>query len=328
MLTRSTFTGPWAGLPIAWDEKEEFDEEMYTSDLVRCCEAGIPGVYTGGTTGEFYALEIDEFEVVTQATVDTCHAHDTPVMIGCTSTSTRGAARRAAFAAEIGADAIQVALPFWLELQDNEILPFFREVAAAAPGLPLSIYETNRAKKCLTVHQHREIHAAIPQYMMVKANAGTVGCTTEGCEALSAFVNVFVGEAEWVRLGPYGVSGSCSAMVYWNPWVVLEAWRYLRDQEWDALEEAGEKIRELHDFLVQAFGARHFSDSADDRNAARATGFLKTSLRTRGPYGFANEEDVQLLRRWMQRNYPAMLDLRPRGVSRKAAPVNVNGATI
>ena len=59
-----SFAGPWAGLPVAWDHKDRFDEQIYRSDVARCCKAGVPGVYTGGTTGEFYAMEFDEFKAV------------------------------------------------------------------------------------------------------------------------------------------------------------------------------------------------------------------------------------------------------------------------
>ena len=164
MLTRETFTGPWAGLPVAWTNDDRFDEATYRADVARCCEAGVPGVYTGGTTGEFYAMEFDEFKAVTRATVEECHARGKPAMIGCTSTYNLGAARRAAYAAEVGADAIQVALPFWMEIGDAQIVPFFKEVVDASGGLPLSIYETMRAKKAFTLDQHRAIKDAVPSY--------------------------------------------------------------------------------------------------------------------------------------------------------------------
>src|SRR5690606_25351663 len=119
-----------------------FDEATYRGDVTRCCEIGVPGVYTGGTTGEFYAMEFDEFKQVARATVEQARAAGKPAMIGVSSTYTLGAARRAAYAAEIGAQAVQVALPFWMEVLDAQVLGFFREVSAAAGHLPLSIYET------------------------------------------------------------------------------------------------------------------------------------------------------------------------------------------
>ncbi len=90
MLTRQTLTGPWAGLPVAWTEDDRFDEETYRGDIARCCRAGMPGIYTGGTTGEFYAMELDEFKAVARATVAECHAHGKPAMIGVSSTYTLG----------------------------------------------------------------------------------------------------------------------------------------------------------------------------------------------------------------------------------------------
>ena len=156
-------------------------------------------------------MEFDEFKAVTRATVEECHARGKPAMIGCTSTYNLGAARRAAYAAEVGADAIQVALPFWMEIGDAQIVPFFKEVAEASGGLPLSVYETTRAKKALTLDQHRAIKDAVPSYLVVKANGGTVGCTPEGCRALSEFVNVFVGEDKFARFGRLGAKGGCSS---------------------------------------------------------------------------------------------------------------------
>ncbi|MEO2048274.1 MAG: dihydrodipicolinate synthase family protein [Pirellulales bacterium] len=309
MLTRETFTGPWAGLPVAWTDEDRFDEATYRADIRRCCEAGVPGVYSGGTTGEFYAMEFDEFQTVALATAEECRNANKPAMIGCSSTYTLGVIRRARFAAEIGADAIQVALPFWMEIGETEIVPFFKEVSDACGGMPLSIYETTRAKRTLTLDQHREIHDVVPSYLMVKSNAGTVGVTEEGCQSLSEIVNVFVGESLWESLGPKGARGCCSSMVYWNPKLVLNLWDAVERENWQSVQKWNEKIAPLFDFLHQEFGAKGFTDSAFDRLGGVAGGFLKTSLRSRGPYPCAAEEDVETLRRWYEDNFAEMLQL-------------------
>lgn len=309
LLTRENFTGPWAGLPVAWTDDDRFDEATYRQDVIHCCEAGIPGVYTAGTTGEFYAMEFDEWKAVTRATVEECHACGKPVMIGCTATYNLGAARRAAYAAEHGADAIQVALPFWMEVGDEQIVPFFKEVANAAGGLPLSIYETTRAKKALTLDQHRAVKDAVPQYMMVKANGGTVGCTAEGCRALSEFVNVFVGEHLFGELGRVGAKGCCSSVVYWNPRIILNVWQQVEKRDWSAVDATCRRILELFDGFDAAFATRGFTDSAGDRLGGVAAGFLECSLRSRGPYPHAIPEDVDTLRQWYREHFPEMLIL-------------------
>jgi len=296
-------------LPVPWTDEDFFDEETFLADVARCCEAHIPGIYSGGTTGEFYAMEMEEFQHITRVLVEECRARGVPTMVGCTATYTRGAVRRAAWAAEIGASAIQVALPFWMQVGEEQVVAFFREVARAAGDLPLSIYETTRARKVLTLAQHRAIKEAVPSYVMVKANADTIGAEKEGCQALSEFVNVFVGEPNWPELGPCGVVGACSSMVYWNPRVVLDLWDKLRSQRWSELSDMAPKLNALHAFLAGQFSPRGFTDTAYDRMGGRASGFLRTGLRSRGPYPSASLDDVERLRTWYQGNFPEMLEL-------------------
>jgi len=309
MLTRDTFVGPWAGLPVAWDDSDEFDEHAYRCAVARCCEAGVPGVYSGGTTGEFYAIELDEFKAVARATVAECHAHGIPAMVGCTATSTRGAALRAAYAAAIGADAVQVALPFWMEVPDSQVVPLMHEVSDAADGLALSIYETLRAKKALSLDVHQAIKEAVPTYLMVKANAGTLGATPEGCRALSEFVNVFASETKWSELGRSGVCGCCSAMVYWNPRLTLALWDMLHAKDWAGLDNALRPVIALHEFLGEHFEPKGFTDTAYDRMCGVATGFLSMSVRSRGPYRGATDSDVAEFRSWCRAHFPEMLEL-------------------
>ncbi|MEA1951356.1 MAG: dihydrodipicolinate synthase family protein [Planctomycetota bacterium] len=309
MLTRKNFIGPWAGLPVAWTDDDRFDEEIFRGDVARCCHADIPGVYTGGTTGEFYAMEFDEFQAVARAAVEECHAHGKPAMIGCSSTYTLGAVRRAAYAAELGADAVQVALPFWMEVDDRDVVPFFKAVSDAAGGLPLSIYDTVRAKKTPGVEQHRAIKEAVPNYLMVKSNAGTIGFTPEGCKALGEFVNVFIHEHKAAGLGQMGAVGCCSASVYWNPRVVLELWRHVHQRDWQQAEAVCKRLADLIEFLAAEYGTRGFTDTAYDRMGGRAGGFLKTSLRSRGPYISATQEDVEKLRAWYGEHFPEMLEV-------------------
>ena len=81
MLQRNDMIGPWAGLPVAWTPADTFDEDAYRTDVAKTCAAGVPGIYTAGTTGEFYATEIDEWTAITKATIDECRKQDTPVII-------------------------------------------------------------------------------------------------------------------------------------------------------------------------------------------------------------------------------------------------------
>ena len=307
MLTRTSFTGIWASLPVAWTDADTFDEDTYRGDVGRCCATGVHGVYTGGTTGEFYAMELTEFQAIARATVEEAHACGKPAMVGCSSTYTLGAARRAEYAAAIGADAIHLVLPFWLEVPDEQVVPFFQAVTAASGGLPLSIYDTQRARKLLTVDQHRAIKDAVPSYLMVKATEGSVGLSPAGCRALSEFINVFCDETDWRDLAAHGVRGACSWLCYWNPRLSLRLWQLLQEQRWDALRAAVAPAKRLIDFVVAEFEPRGLTDTALDRFGAGVAGILQCGLRSRAPYPQATPHDVQLLIRWYRSNFPEML---------------------
>jgi dihydrodipicolinate synthase/N-acetylneuraminate lyase len=58
---------------------------------------------------------------------------------------------QAVYAQKVGADGVQIASPFWMELTDAPAVRFLREFARAVPGLPVIIYNTGSAKKPLTV---------------------------------------------------------------------------------------------------------------------------------------------------------------------------------
>lgn len=305
-LDNNNFRGSWAGMPVAWNARNQFDERAYRADLARCCRLGVPGVYTGGTTGEFYAMEIDEFKHVVKATVEEAHAAGKPAMIGVSSTYTLGAARRAAYAAELGADAIQLPLPFWMEVPAEAIVDFFQEVSAASGHLPLSIYDTRRSKIGLTLEQHRAVKSAIPNYLMVKSTGDTLGCSAEGCAALTAMgINVFCDEAlHWGKLGQHGVVGSCSSFVYYAPNIVMPLNQALAAKDWAKVAEGSTKLQRLLDFIGEKFDPLGYLDAAGDKLGGVAGGVLHSSLYSRGPYPHATDKDVQTMREWYRVNLP------------------------
>jgi len=301
------FRGSWAGLPVPWDANDTFDEGVYREDIARCAEVKIPGIYTGGTTGEFYAQDWEEFCEITRVTVDQTRKMGIPAMIGVTALDTRLAVKKAEFAAKAGADAIQVAFPFWLEIKDPEVIPFIEAVSSASGNLPLSLYESGRAKKHLTLDKHLRLREKVPAYRMVKATvAGADTVTPKGCEALTrAGIAVFADEGTyWPKLMDHGVAGCCSSFVYYAPRVVMPMNEALQNQDKVALERGAAILGKLLEFLIENHISRGLYDSAIDRLGGYAIGILKTGLKCRPPYQSATEEDARALKSWWARNFP------------------------
>src|SRR5262245_32405153 len=111
-LTRQTLRGVWCALIVPWTDADELDARRFRNEIRAYQGTGIHGVYTGGTTGEFYAQDDATFDRIANITCSEGHSIGVPVQIGCTALSTRVARQRIAVAKRAGADAIQIALPF------------------------------------------------------------------------------------------------------------------------------------------------------------------------------------------------------------------------
>ncbi|HEX7010954.1 MAG TPA: dihydrodipicolinate synthase family protein [Phycisphaeraceae bacterium] len=123
-LTRQTLHGVWPALIVPWTEQDEPDLHRFAAEVRAYEGTGVHGLYTGGTTGEFYAMDDAAFVSIAQTACDQGHQAGLPVQIGCTALSTRHVRMRVKWARQCGADGIQIALPFWLPLRDDEVLGF------------------------------------------------------------------------------------------------------------------------------------------------------------------------------------------------------------
>ena len=111
--------GIYAAVPTAWDDEGRFDAATFRENVARLIDAGVYGVYTTGTDGEWYALEFDEFCRMVDAFAVEMRDHSVGSQVGCTWINSEGVIRRARYAVDRGIRGVQVALPAWLRLSDD-----------------------------------------------------------------------------------------------------------------------------------------------------------------------------------------------------------------
>jgi 4-hydroxy-tetrahydrodipicolinate synthase len=297
--------GMWAALPVSWSIDGQFDEGSTRENVRRVCRAGVHGVYTHGTTGEFYAQSEDEWRRVTQATMEESRALQVPCQIGCTALWTGEVIRRAEFAQKLDAAAIQIAFPFWMALSDSQAVRFLLDVARAVPGMPIILYNTERSKKLLTTQLlQRIIDAGIP----------LIGC--KGIRNLDEFrsfcaaapgVKFFVGETELASYWKDGARGCYSAFVLASPAFILRYYDLCEIGSPQA-ERVAALLRRFIAEVIMPFVERGLFDSALDRCIASTTGFLKGPLLTsRAPYDSPTDGDVAECRDWFGKNLPEFI---------------------
>jgi dihydrodipicolinate synthase/N-acetylneuraminate lyase len=304
-LTRQSLRGVWCALIVPWDDRDELDEKRFRAEVHSYGGTGVHGVYTGGTTGEFYAQDDDTFERISAIACEEAHASNLPVQIGCTTLSTRTAKKRIATAVKHGADAIQIALPFWLAMQDGEVLDFTKEIADAAGGLPIVLYLTMRSKRRLEPALLRQVADAVPSFIGTK----DTGCDVAGLKAMLAAapdLAIFGGENDFLEKIPAGGAGGYCSVTGLNARRVVEYYQHCAAGRLDAARVIDREMKGLMALLTQLESDGKLMDSAIDR-VQRTAGGGDVGLRCQGPYRSGNISHVTALLDWCHKNAPAFL---------------------
>jgi dihydrodipicolinate synthase/N-acetylneuraminate lyase len=124
--------------PFGGDEKP--DLEGFGALIERQIEAGIHGLFIVGTSGEGPLLNWRERLSIAEAAVSK-FGGKVPIIVHCGAADTRTAESLARHAATIGADAIAVVAPYFYGWSANALYKHFRDVAGAAPEVPMYVYE-------------------------------------------------------------------------------------------------------------------------------------------------------------------------------------------
>lgn len=136
----------------------------------RFVEAGVAGIVACGTTGEFYALEDAERELVLRTAAEAARGRIT-LIAGINALSTPQAIRNARQAQELGYQGLMLTAPPYSLPEQAGILEHFRTVAAATP-LPIILYDfPARIGVQIAVETITEL-ARIPNIVGIKESSG------------------------------------------------------------------------------------------------------------------------------------------------------------
>jgi len=134
--------------------------------------AGIEILMTTGTFGEAATLTWPETLALVDCVVQ--NSGRRPVFAGVTTLNTRDTISRAREVVKIGASGLFVGRPMWLPLDQQQILKYYQDLAAALPGVPLIIYDNPHAfKGKITTETYQQL-ALIPEVVASKHTVARV----------------------------------------------------------------------------------------------------------------------------------------------------------
>ena len=136
--TSVDWTGPMPALTTPFRDDFSIDEEAFATNVDRLFEAGATGMVAAGCTGEFWALTLAERAALARAAVAAGRGRG-PIIVGTGAIREGEIVDQIHAAKEAGADGALVLPPYFVRLDDNELVRHFETVDTQS-ALPLVLY--------------------------------------------------------------------------------------------------------------------------------------------------------------------------------------------
>jgi len=310
-LTSENLRGIWAGITLSWDENYELDEAAFRENLRRLVEVRPHGIYIFGSTGEFHAVDDDEFRRVVDILIEEVSASGIPTQAGCNGLATRQIITKLKYAQAAGVDGGQVALPSWMKLTEEEIVSFWRDISEAVPQLPLISYNISRTKWYMYHEQYSQIMEVAPNLIGIKWSGSSELNLERLEETVAAIPQLahFLGEGNLLKGMRFGIQGCYSAWVLAWPKRTIEIFELADQGNWEEAEALHHRCREASQFIVAMVEELGLGmmDPIIDKGFGVLCGFLTGHQRTRPPYIGWPDEAMQIMRQRVHERFPEFL---------------------
>ena len=207
--------------PVTKDGK--FDEKAYRGLIDYLADNGIHGVFPFGTTGEFYAFDLDFYTHLLEVTKDAV-AGRMDIYAGANDITTRGAAKIAEAVEKVGGiDALSVLTPMFISQTQDELYKYYEGVAKAT-SLPIIMYN-NKPKTNVTIEPATVARLAeIPNIIGVKDSTGDMTNTEEYLRLTRGMdFNVMMGRDTLIYAALcYGAKGAIASCANVAPRVAVD----------------------------------------------------------------------------------------------------------
>jgi 4-hydroxy-tetrahydrodipicolinate synthase len=120
------------------DSDENVDEEGLKNVIDHVIDGGVHGVFVLGSNGEFYALDFENQKKAVEITVKHVNGR-VPVYAGASAITTKECIKLAKMAEDVGADAISVLAPMFIQPNEEEMYNHFKAIADSTK-LPVLLY--------------------------------------------------------------------------------------------------------------------------------------------------------------------------------------------
>lgn len=225
---------------------EEINEAELKNQVERQIAAGAAAVFCGGTNGEGYALSFEEKLRITALTAEAARGR-VPVLSGTGCVTTRETVALSRAAAENGADAVSVVLPYFAAASQDELYAHYMAVADAV-DVPVLIYNIPaRTGNCIEPETVARL-AEHPNIYGIKDSSGDFARVRSYIAIGDEKIHVYCGTDSLILASlREGAAGAISAVTNILPEMVYSIYRGFVSGDFAAAQAAQEGIQPIRD---------------------------------------------------------------------------------
>lgn len=300
--------GNWATLllPIAADDAIEFGALAEEVDVL--IAAGVDGIYSNGTAGEFHNQTDAEFDEIQQLLAEKWASVGMPFVIGACQPDPRIALERVRRGAALAPSGIQVILPDWWPLTDPEVVDFLGMAAEAAGNVPLILYNPPHAKRVLTPAELAATLVQVPQVVGVKLGDGDDQWYAEARRLLDDWALYVPGHHLATGMRHGAAAGAFSNVACLSP-SGAQRWTEMMLTDIEGALDIERRLCRFMDEHIVPFRRDHgYSNAALDKLLAAIGNWAPVGTRLRRPYRWIEEDAALSLREMARSMVPEIMD--------------------
>jgi dihydrodipicolinate synthase/N-acetylneuraminate lyase len=302
-LTQARLGGTWATLLLPINQDESIDFVRLADELDQLLGTGVQGIYTNGTAAEFYSQTEAEFDAIHQLLAERCEKAGMAFQIGANHTSAQVSLTRLHRAIQLKPGAIQVVLPDWYPLTDDEAIAFLGRMAEIARPVGLVLYNPPHAKRVLGPESYGKICRAVPELLGIKV-APADKAWFDAVHQQAPRLAIFVPGHHLATGSQWGAAGSYSNVACLQPAGAARWYDLIKNDLPAAL---------ALESRIQAFLQRHVvplqvCNAAKDKFMAAIGGWANAGTRLRWPYKFVPESEVKRAQPLARQSLPELFE--------------------
>lgn len=293
-LRADEIRGTWGTLLLPLNADDSIDFSRLRADIAAMADAGLAGIYSNGTAGEFHTQTEEEFDELSATLADECSRRALPFQLGVCQMSAQLSLARLRRVKSLAPGAVQVILPDWAAPTFEEAIAFLARMAEEAAPIGLVVYNPGHAKKTFTPGEWREVVTRVPGIVGMKVAGGDAAWYAQMKDVM-AQVSVFVPGHTLATGRTLGAAGSYSNVACLSPRGAQRWFESMTTTAAHALETERRIQAFLKAHIIPLITEQKYSNTAIDKLLAHIGGWSKAGARLRWPYRSVPDEEARRL---------------------------------